>query len=50
MCAYHRVNGAYACQNPDLLGTALKDDWGFHGFVGSDGSRRRTRSRRPTRA
>ncbi len=35
MCAYPRINGVYACQNPSLLG-ALKDDWGFLGFVGPD--------------
>ncbi len=35
MCAYPRVNGLYACQNPFLLGT-LKNDWGFTGFVGPD--------------
>lgn len=36
MCAYNRVNGVYACENPDLLETALKHDWGFRGYVMSD--------------
>jgi beta-glucosidase len=35
MCAYNQVNGAYACQNPQTLGT-LKKDWDFDGFVMSD--------------
>ena len=35
MCAYNQVNGAYACQNGDLLGQ-LESDWGFDGFVVSD--------------
>lgn len=35
MCAYPRINGVYACQDPFLLGT-LKDEWGFLGFVGPD--------------
>lgn len=36
MCAYNRVDGAYACENPWLLNTVLKGDWGFQGFVLSD--------------
>jgi beta-glucosidase len=36
MCAYNRVNGAYACENPHLLSDILKRDWGFRGFVVSD--------------
>src|SRR4051794_25544466 len=36
MCAYNQVNGAYACQNPHLLGDILKGDWGFGGVVVSD--------------
>ena len=35
MCAYQRVNGAYACENADTLGT-LDRRWGFSGFVMSD--------------
>ncbi len=34
MCAYNRVNGGYACENPDLLGTLRT--WGFKGFVVAD--------------
>ena len=35
MGSYNQVNGSYACQNPDLLGT-LKDLWGWDGFVAPD--------------
>ncbi len=35
MCAYPRVNGLYACQNPGILDT-LKSAWGFSGFVEPD--------------
>ncbi|MGC9667516.1 glycoside hydrolase family 3 C-terminal domain-containing protein [Planosporangium sp. 12N6] len=37
MCAYNQINGAYACQDPRILGT-LKAGWGFDGFVMSDWS------------
>jgi beta-glucosidase len=36
MCAYNRVNGAYACENPHLLDGVLKGDWGWKGWVMSD--------------
>ncbi|WP_161629627.1 glycoside hydrolase family 3 protein, partial [Saccharomonospora iraqiensis] len=36
MCAYPRVNGAYACENQHLLNDILKDEWGFDGFVLTD--------------
>jgi beta-glucosidase len=36
MCAYPRVNGAYACENQHLLEDVLKGDWGFEGFVLTD--------------
>ena len=36
MCSYNLVNGTYACENPYLLNTVLKNDWGFTGFVMSD--------------
>ncbi len=35
MGSYNQVNGCYACQNPELLGT-LKDRWGWRGFVAPD--------------
>ncbi|MDJ0343046.1 glycoside hydrolase family 3 C-terminal domain-containing protein [Streptomyces sp. H10-C2] len=36
MCSYSTVNGAFACQNPYLLNTALYEQAGFGGFVTSD--------------
>jgi beta-glucosidase len=36
MCSYNLVNGIYACQNPYLLQTVLKQDWAYPGFVMSD--------------
>ena len=36
MCAYNRVNGDFACENPHLLTDALRKDFGFRGFVLSD--------------
>lgn len=36
MCAYNRVNGAYACEHGWLLNGVLKRDWGYPGFVMSD--------------
>ncbi|MDP9385940.1 MAG: hypothetical protein M3P50_12060 [Actinomycetota bacterium] len=36
MCAYPRVNGAYACENQHLLEEILKRDWRFPGFVLTD--------------
>jgi beta-glucosidase len=35
MGSYNQVNGGYACQNPELLGTP-KDRWGWGGFVAPD--------------
>ena len=36
MCAYNKVNGPWACENPTLLTKVLREDWGFDGFVVSD--------------
>jgi beta-glucosidase len=36
MCAYNKVNGAYACENAALLNDVLKRDWAFKGWVMSD--------------
>ncbi len=36
MCAYNRINSAYACENDWLLNEVLKKDWGYPGYVMSD--------------
>jgi beta-glucosidase len=36
MCAYNRVGGSYACENPFLLTKVLRADWHWPGFVMSD--------------
>lgn len=36
MCSYNRVNGGYACEQPTLLTTYLKRQFGFSGWVMSD--------------
>ena len=36
MCSYNKVNGAFACGNPDTLQKLLKQEIGFRGFVVSD--------------
>ena len=36
MCAYSTINGTDACQNPSILSTALRQQFGFGGFVTSD--------------
>jgi beta-glucosidase len=35
MCSYNRINGVFACEDPDTL-SALKSGLGFSGFVMSD--------------
>ena len=36
MCAYNRINGTYASEDPWLLTEVLRDEWGFQGLVVSD--------------
>jgi beta-glucosidase len=36
MCSYSTVNGTFACQNPFLLNTVLRQQFGFSGFATSD--------------
>ncbi|MEO5706113.1 MAG: beta-glucosidase [Alteraurantiacibacter sp.] len=36
MCAYNRVNGPYACEQPFLLTQVLRNEWGWQGYVMSD--------------
>ncbi|WP_051451077.1 glycoside hydrolase family 3 C-terminal domain-containing protein [Actinospica robiniae] len=36
MCSYSYINGTAACQNPYLLTTVLRQQFGFTGFVTSD--------------
>jgi beta-glucosidase len=36
MCSYNKINGIWACENPDTLNVDLKGHLGFEGFVMSD--------------
>ncbi|PWC06467.1 glycoside hydrolase family 3 C-terminal domain-containing protein [Mycetocola zhujimingii] len=36
MCSYNRINGRYASEDPWLLTTVLREEWGFEGLVMSD--------------
>jgi len=36
MCAYNRLNGVYACEDPYLLTDVLKKSWNYKGWVMTD--------------
>jgi beta-glucosidase len=36
MCAYNKVNGAYACGNDPILNGVVKQAWGYKGWIMSD--------------
>lgn len=36
MCSYNRLNGVYTSEDPWLLNSVLRDEWGFDGVVVSD--------------
>lgn len=36
MTSYNLINGVYACNNNDLIGSVLRNEWGFDGVVMTD--------------
>jgi beta-glucosidase len=37
MCSYASLNHTFGCENPSLLTQVLRNEWGYQGFVRSDG-------------
>ncbi|MFB4314151.1 glycoside hydrolase family 3 C-terminal domain-containing protein [Actinomadura sp. 21ATH] len=50
MCAYNKVNGAWACESAPLLARILRGEWRFPGFVVSDWMTRLSGVAPPARA
>ncbi|KAI1499229.1 glycosyl hydrolase family 3 N terminal domain-containing protein [Biscogniauxia marginata] len=36
MCSYNKINGTWACENPEVMNKLLKDELGFKGYVMTD--------------
>ncbi|MEB2317079.1 MAG: glycoside hydrolase family 3 C-terminal domain-containing protein [Pseudomonadota bacterium] len=36
MCSYNALNGAFSCENEEMLTEVLREQWGFQGYVQSD--------------
>ncbi|KAI1405028.1 glycoside hydrolase family 3 protein [Hypoxylon fuscum] len=36
MCSYNKINGTWACENPYVMDTLLKQELGFRGYVMTD--------------
>ncbi|KAH9889678.1 glycoside hydrolase family 3 protein [Xylariomycetidae sp. FL2044] len=36
MCSYNKINGTWACENPYVMDTLLKEELGFPGYVMTD--------------
>ncbi|KAI1637807.1 glycosyl hydrolase family 3 N terminal domain-containing protein [Biscogniauxia mediterranea] len=36
MCSYNKINGTWACENPEVMNSLLKEELGFKGYVMTD--------------